>query len=82
MFKLGDKVRLKKNRIVNDTSFVEEMRIYENKILTVDRLCLDFKDRFYIKEDNREFFWLFEWFIPAKIEKLKYSDFLKLNSKT
>ena len=68
-FKIGDKVMVRKNlkegRGYGSDVFMEEMKEFRGKIVTIDKVC---KDGYYIKEDNNV------WnYTDEMLEKVEYT---------
>ena len=65
-FKVGDKVRVRKDLVLNHTYgnyfFVSIMEKFKGKIVTIISVC---NNRYEIEEDNKRCYWTDEMFEPA-----------------
>lgn len=83
-FKVGDKVRVRSDLVVgkeyyNDDSmfsdkFVEEMKEYLGRIVTIDYLCENI--HYLLKEDSGSWNWTYEMLEPVIDIKLSAERFL------
>ena len=69
LFKPGDKVRIKKDikggSIINGCNFNSIMEKYKDKVLTIDSI-VESGRRYFITEDNRDWYWDDGFFDQAK----------------
>lgn len=65
-YKIGDKVKVREDLVVHKSygiqDFVNDMKKFKGKLVTISDITCEAKNEYHIKEDREEYFWTAEMF--------------------